>query len=424
VAAELAGAPYWEVAFDKKGRITADGGLRQELAGSGVRDMFVLCHGWNNSVRGARSMYRDLFTGLADQLPAEQRRGIGLVGVLWPSMLFPADGPADDGSPAPPAPVSDAQLAAVLAPAFPGQEAQVAQLGALLQTRPQDPAQLAVFAALAQSLVTSEQVGGPEDNAERLLVDAPAQEALGAMTGDGATGHAQGDNPFSRGWRQARDLLRTASYYEMKSRAGHVGRDGLGPLLADLQARAGEVRVHLVGHSFGARLVSFSLAGLPPVGPTPVRSLTLLQGAFSHFTFSPDKPGALAGVVNRVDGPLICTFSVHDRAVGTWYPQASLLARQDDQADREFGYTWGAMGHDGFQQDGVQQHPLGPPGTDYGFRAGGLYRLDGDKVITKSLSSFSGAHCDIRRPEVTWVLARAAGLGAVQLGAPAPAGAG
>ena len=55
----------------------------------------------------------------------------------------------------------------------------------------------------------------------------------------------------------------------MKNRAGTVGRNGLGPLLGRLPAG---VRVHLVGHSFGARLVSFALAGLPagarrPCGP-------------------------------------------------------------------------------------------------------------------------------------------------------------
>ena len=412
MADELAGAPAWELAFDKA-HLAGDGGLRQELAGSGVRDLFVLCHGWNNSARGARSLYRALAAGLVEQVSPEQRRGVGFAGVLWPSLLFPEDGPADDGAPAPP-PAPGGQLAASLAPAFPGQEQQVAQLGALLDARPQDPQQLHAFAALAQSLATSAEVGGPEDSGERRLVEAQPAAALAAMPVDGAPGHAQGENPFARGWKQARDLLRTASYYEMKKRAGVVGKQALGPLLLELAQAAPEVRVHLVGHSFGARLVSFSLAGLPADGPRPVRSLTLLQGAFSHFAFSSDKPGALRGVADRVDGPLVCTSSVHDRAVGTWYPRASLLARQDDQADRDATYNWGALGHDGFQQPGVVPLRLGPPGTDYPFAPGGFFTLDGDEVITTDLSSFSGAHCDIRRPEVAWAMARAAGLGVVR----------
>lgn len=416
MAGQLAGAPYWEVEFDRSGTVVGDDGLRAELAGSGVRDLFVFTHGWNNSFRGARSLYRDLFTLLAGQVTPPQRPGLGLVGVLWPSLLFPEDGPADDGTPAPPGPANGQQLSAALTPAFPGQEAQVQQLGALLDDRPQQPERLADFARLTQTLVTTEPVGGPEDNAEQLLVAAPPTDALDAMPGTpaGQGGDAQAENVFQRRWRQARDLLRTASYYEMKNRAGTVGRNGLGPLLTDLHGRSPAVRVHLVGHSFGARLVAFSLAGLADSAPdpSPVKSLTLLQGAFSHFSFSPDKPGALQAVTGRVDGPLVATFSVHDRAVGTWYPQASLLARQDDQADREFGYTWGAMGHDGFQQEGVIELPLSVPGTDYAFRAGTFYRLNGDDVIIHKLSSFSGAHCDIRRPEVSWALARAAGLGA------------
>ena len=50
----------------------------------------------------------------------------------------------------------------------------------------------------------------------------------------------------------------------MKNRAGTVGRVGLGPVLGRLPAG---VRAHLAGHSFGARLVSFALAGLP-AGPS------------------------------------------------------------------------------------------------------------------------------------------------------------
>ena len=44
-----------------------------------------------------------------------------------------------------------------------------------------------------------------------------------------------------------------------------------------------------MGHSFGARLVSYALAGLPANqtgSASPVKSLTLIQGAFSHFTFA------------------------------------------------------------------------------------------------------------------------------------------
>ncbi|EUA68482.1 hypothetical protein I541_5569 [Mycobacteroides abscessus] len=57
------------------------------------------------------------------------------------------------------------------------------------------------------------------------------------------------------------------SYYEMKNRAGVVGERGLGPLLGSLSGPDGPPRIHLIGHSFGARLVSYALAGCPRRGP-------------------------------------------------------------------------------------------------------------------------------------------------------------
>lgn len=69
----------------------------------------------------------------------------------------------------------------------------------------------------------------------------------------------------------------------MKDRAGHIGRSGLAPVLARLRAVAPGARVHLVGHSFGARLVTAAAAG--GAGGT-VGSLSLLQAAFSHYAFA------------------------------------------------------------------------------------------------------------------------------------------
>ena len=114
-----------------------------------------------------------------------------------------------------------------------------------------------------------------------------------------------------------------------------------------------------MGHSFGARLVAYALAGLPANqtgSASPVKSLTLIQGAFSHFTFAsslmfdPSRAGGLAGDGSRVDGPLLATFSAADRAVGWWYPAASMLSGQDSESAADLVYRWGGMGHDGYQQ--------------------------------------------------------------------------
>jgi pimeloyl-ACP methyl ester carboxylesterase len=76
----------------------------------------------------------------------------------------------------------------------------------------------------------------------------------------------------------------------MKNRAGVVGQRGLGPVITGLAEQFDSLRVHLVGHSFGARLVSYALAGLGDRQPSPVKSLTLLQGAYSRFAFTDALP--------------------------------------------------------------------------------------------------------------------------------------
>ena len=228
------------------------------------------------------------------------------------------------------------------------------------------------------------------------------------------TTSAQGiPNPFTSLWNGAKEVLRSMSYYEMKNRAGVIGRTGLGPMIGKLAAADPGIRVHLMGHSFGARLVAYSVSGLPPAATganSPVKTLMLIQGAFSHFAFAdpiPDSaisgPGALAAFTGNVNGPLLATFSAADRAVGWWYPAASMLAHQDAESVTDLTYQWGGMGHDGYQQSPAGLTvPLAAQGTGYGFQPGLFYLLDANAVICADQSPVSGAHSDIRHAQVVW----------------------
>ena len=416
------GLAYYEVDFNADGTPntatgSGDGGLPAAVAKGGITDLFVLSHGWNNGVDSARDLYQAMFTLLADQL-GTQLSSSAAVGVIWPSLLFPDDDP--DNAPA--VPSTGAQLAAALTPAFPQQQQQLATMGQLLDQQPQDPAALNQFHQLATGLVTTKPQG-VEDTGEAALLTADTATAFGhaAAMAPHATTAAQGiGNPFTGLWSGAREVLRTMSYYEMKNRAGVVGQNGLGPLLASLSGPDGPPRIHLMGHSFGARLVSYTLAGLPANrtgSASPVKSLTLIQGAFSHFTFAsslmfdPSRAGGLAADGSRVDGPLLATFSAADRAVGWWYPAASMLAGQDSESAADLVFRWGAMGHDGYQQNPTPTALLlAPQGKPYEFRPGGFYSLDANAVICANQSAFSGAHSDIRHPEVLWAVVSAAGL--------------
>jgi hypothetical protein len=117
------------------------------------------------------------------------------------------------------------------------------------------------------------------------------------------------------------------SFWLMKRRAGEVGerlgRELLAPMFTQLGDRA--PRLHLIGHSFGAKLVtSAALGGLRS------QSLTLLQAAFSAFAFAaevPDagRPGFYHGLVTqpRVTGTIAVLYSAHDRALTTLYPMVT-----------------------------------------------------------------------------------------------------
>jgi hypothetical protein len=150
-------------------------------------------------------------------------------------------------------------------------------------------------------------------------------------------------------------------------------------------------------------------------GASPVKSVFLLQGAFSHFAFAdslphaPGRAGALKGMAARVDGPLVVTHSQHDLAVCKRYPQASFISR-DDAADFDDAVSrWGAMGSRGAQAVHAGVDAFKPVGQAYAFASGRFLNLDGDHLITRG-GPPSGAHSDIIYPEIAWAVLQAARL--------------
>jgi choline dehydrogenase len=450
-APQVSGFPFWEVTFDEGGGLVDNGAVDQllsQLPGQGVTDLFIFSHGWNNSPPVARALYqnyfaqlRTIFDQLGNPLPRRREANIGGVGVIWPSMRWidedpPAggEGAASLGFPAAP---SDTEVVLALKAVFgkPEQQQALDELAALLKERPHDPQKLARFQALMAQLTTGHDVAwAVEDNGERALLSEPPQDVFtrfAAVTPDVPDeGGVAGFHPFQRLWDGAKQALRQATYWEMKKRAGMVGEKGLGPLIGQIQQVQPELRVHLLGHSFGARLVSFALTTLPEGTASPVKSLLLLQGAFSHFAFAaslphdPGRAGALDGMQKRVDGPLAVTHTLKDMAVGTFYPLASLAAGQDAAAFGDSLYRWGAMGHDGAQAVDAAVRILDAAGTDYGaaLSAGRFVSLDGNNIIVNG-GPPSGAHSDIIHPEIAWASLAVAGIAGPE-GAPAPEPAG
>jgi hypothetical protein len=443
-----------EIRFDEQGQVDRDGehALTAALDQRKPTDLFVFSHGWNNSPSIARRLYQAFFERVDSVLAGHGVPGhnVAYLGVFWPSMRWtdepipdfaPGDvvdlgagaGPAADFQPAEtfdPPPPPDSELQAQISDSFPDSvKDSVTELLGLLQTRPDDKQSLDRARELVRTIAAA---AGPEgdgeqdarppfaaepDPADTLFTDfAAALEQLNVDTGesDGAAGI--GDQ-FQRMWHGAQEVARGLTYWQMKNRAGVVGENGLGPLAARLKSRYPEMKINLIGHSFGARVVSYTLKGVGASSgaPEPVQSVTLLQGAFSHFAFAAQlpmvqKPGALSGQQSKVAGPVTACYSVFDSAVGTLYPLASLLKGDDASALDNPLYRFGGMGHDGHQQ-GVSELSLLAAGQHYDFGGRELVNIDAQRVVRNGKPP-SGAHSDIVHDELAWVVVSASGLAA------------
>ncbi|MFF8939661.1 serine-threonine protein kinase [Streptomyces paradoxus] len=418
--------PYWEVAFDADG--DPEGRRRDRLLAGvrerGVRDLIVFAHGWNTDRSGATRLYDRFFAPVPRLAPAAR---IGYVGVLWPAMRF-SDEPIPDFPRAvtaelPRRPVLDKDTRHALLDTFPGRAILVDQIARLLEQQPPEEAELEEFGRLVRTLVevvapgpqalfAADTVaeGVPQSEPEMFAGSSAAvcEEFARALAELEASGTPQGFRIPSP-WDGAHELLRQATYYAMKRRAGTVGERGLGRVVGQLAKAAPGVRVHLVGHSFGARLVSFALRGLPE-GVRTVKSVTLLQGAFSHYAFAARLPhdaragGVLQGQQNRVDGPLVCCHSRHDAALGTMYPLASRMAGDSRSAaeplmGRVLGAKWGAMGHDGVQAvPGTRAYTLAEA-LEAKLPASGCVNVDAAAVVRRG-GPPAGAHSDILHAEL------------------------
>ena len=425
--------PMLHIHLDRRGRLTGDTDLDEivaSLAARGTTDLMLFAHGWRNEVDAARELYGRFFrqcSMLTDAFGTRPGAVVQHAGVFWPATRWILHGGAASLSPRP-----DAGLESATASLFdePDETDEIQRVLQLLHDQPEHDEKLQEFVDRVRYLASgelspdSDSDRTPDEDAlevEALFVD-DWRELLETLAVQEPAppdeGAAAAANLFGRLWRGARGVFRLLGYWTMKRRAGIIGQDGLGPLLTSLAGRNPALRVHLIGHSFGARLVSYALKGLPDTTTgesSPVKSLLLLQGAFSHFAFADTLPhdrrrgGHLRGMSARVDGPLVATHSVHDSAVRYAYPLASLVARQDasrfpDPADR-----WGAMGDSGAREVGARPVLLGSAGTVHSFEPGRWVNADSSHVI-RTGGPPSGAHSDIVHPETAWLALAAADL--------------
>jgi hypothetical protein len=424
---DLSGIPAAELRFDKDAMVVSPDEENAVLALAeepAVTDLIVLAHGWNNDMDEARGLYR----ALAAQLAGVGSEGLCIVGVLWPSKRFDDAELIPGGAAGLATGPSIAELAAELTAfgvllhdeaAADGLAAAAAALPAI------DTAESArrafvdgVRAALHAS--TGITVGSEEAPAAMLtadgaeLLDRLARPAVLARPdhprfgGGGAAdlgtphrpaGGAAGLDIFGGFRNAARNLLNFTTYYTMKERAGTIGFHGLAPILTRVHERHTGLRLHLVGHSFGGRLVSAAATGGASDPVLPLSSMVLLQAAFSHFGFAknwdPGKDGLFRGCLSghRVDGPTVVTHTANDRAVGIAYALASRIAGQIAAALGDASDVYGGIGRNGaLRTPEAVAGELLDVDRAYSFRPGAVHNLLADRFIH--------SHSDVTGPQV------------------------
>jgi hypothetical protein len=443
--------PTFDVEFTKDGDVFQPTQVDTLLAALGpVTDLLVMSHGWNNDKAEATALYDELqgnidkLLALRDQasLPAplaqftERLKGrtFAALRVYWPSKRF-ADSDLIPGGGAASAEAERENTAAVervldrlkddpkvlggserdperdkamdsakqLVPQLATTEAKkefVRLLRSILDPAfaEADDASAGFFTAAAETLFA---------NADGAVI-APSADGGGGSTSFGDGGAAGLGDLLSGVQSAARRIANFATYYQMKSRAGTVGGKGVAQVLARIRTTKPSIRIHLIGHSFGGRLVTAAANAFSP--NTMSVSMSLLQAAFSHnglsggFGKDNKEKGFFRALVDekRISGPIIITHTKNDKAVGIAYPLASRIAGQNAAALGDQNDPYGGMGRNGAQNtvEADNTATLGLPGTPYSFKIGGIHNISADLIQD---------HSDVRRIEVAYAVLTAAG---------------
>ncbi len=424
----------FEVEFRKDGTIFDEGQVARLLDGLGpLSNLAVISHGWNNDKAEAKGLY-DAWVNSVEEVadsgivPGAGTRNLGLMRVYWPSKKFadsdliPGGGAASVKAASA---ASDESLVRLLEelkkdPVLLGgeevDEARSVHLDraqALIpKLRTSAPARREFLQAI-RAILNPDEKDGEDGSAEFFTTDpdelfqslsaevkfTPAAAAGGAtsMSGGGAASFI-GD-VASGAKAAARRIANFATYYQMKTRAGTVGRTGAGMVLARIREKRPDLPLHLVGHSFGGRLVTAAASTLKPNSQKV--TMMLLQAAFSHnglaSKFDGKNDGAFRTVLadRRISGPLLITHTKNDRAVGIAYPLASRFSREVAAAFGDENDPYGGIGRNGAQRTpeavaGV----LGDLDANYQFQPNKVFNLRADRFI--------GNHGDVAGHQVAY----------------------
>jgi hypothetical protein len=432
----LHGFNFIKLHFDADG-VLQDVPAFQELKGSQATDIIFIAHGFRNDENDATGLYDRFLTTFRDQLNSAAFSGVAsrklvVAGVYWPSKPFQetfTEGTVQALD------FETAQKEAVKAKledlkatvARADQKPKLDEAIALLDQVSGSKSAQDQFVNLALSLWDNSDPD-PTEGQDRIrategsvLLDklkvpiiVPTGQSHGeggtmsvggGTVGSGQTGTTEGlGSLFGSVMGRIGQFLNLTTWYVMKNRAGVVGAAGVAQAVRDLKTASPAVKIHLVGHSLGGRLMAGCAKSLAQTN-SHVESLCLLEAAFSHYGFSPNNGKGQVGFFrdvidkNVVTGPLIATYSAQDTVVGTVYAVASRLASDSVQEVGDANDPYGGIGRNGAQKTAESvSGVLHAVGTPYQFQIPKVNCLDGSGGLIKD-------HGDVANSFVTYAFA-------------------
>lgn len=412
----IEGFDFFPLVFDKDGTLQDPDefdALIERAKSAPATDVIFIAHGFRNDVGEATRLYTGFLKNFRADLARPSFHEVAartfiVAGVYWPSKAFrEAFGESEEGTRGlqnPALAMADAkeQLEELKKDATPAQRRALDKAAALLPKLEGNPRAQDKFVEHVLSLLPRSSLDKTEGlpqirkrSGSELLarLDSPTPEGTRGLFGSIAGKVGQ--------------FLNLTTWYVMKDRSGTIGAKGVAPAVRALRKRMPNVRIHLVGHSLGGRVMAACARALctrPQVQPD---SLMLLQAAFSHYGFSPDNGRGVRGffrdVVEKkiVKGPFLSTFSAEDTVVGKAYALSSRLAGDDSRAIGDASDEFGGIGRNGaLKTSEVANARLLQPGGTYAYQLGVINNLDASGGLITN-------HGDVTNPAVTYAFATA-----------------
>ena len=437
----IEGLDFQALKFDAEGKLTDAAELKSltdQANAVSASDIVLIAHGFRNSEADALTLYTNFLKTFRDNRARTEftasisPRRIVVGGIFWPSRAFREVGDQDEGGVQG---IGDeaAERARIQAQleelrdqdARPDQKPKIDRAIALLpQLKNRDKQD--EFVELVLSLL-DKATPDPTEGLDQIraqsgseLLDKLAvpiilptvrddgEGGVAALGNAGPSGTALGvGDVFTSIGGRVGQLLNLTTWYVMKERCGTVGATGVAAAVRAIKDSRPALKIHLVGHSLGGRLMAATAKALCSAPRVEPDSLTLLEAAFSHYGFSADNGHGSAGFFRDVvaskivKGPFISTFSYQDTVVGKAYSVASRLAGDNTKAVGDASDPFGGIGRNGTQRTTeAVTDVLRAPRTPYHFKLGVVNNLDGSGGIIKD-------HSDVTNATVTYAFASA-----------------